>query len=320
MDETVPALERVRDDVWSLAMPMPRGHIRYSLLSLLRDSDGGLHIVDPGWDTDENWTRFVDAITGIGASLTDIRSLVSTHLHPDHLGMAERIRAATGAPLRLHAADQDALDAQQKNPWTDESVARQLDEWGVPVERRDGLAEFASNAPTSRWVTADSTLADGERLDIPGFDLTVEWTPGHTPGSICLRDDARAILLTGDHVLPTMHAGLGLGGNTANNALADYLGALERVSALADHEVLPGHGYRFTGLAERAHAHAEHHLRRTSEVRAVLAGHGELSTWDIATQLSWTAGWENLRGFFVFSALSQTAMHRDYARGTRGVE
>ena len=166
----------------------------------------------------------------------------------------------------------------------------------------------------SRFVPprADRTLVDGERLDIPGFDLRALLTAGHTSGHVCLREDARTLLFTGDHLLPMMHAGLGLGAPTASNPLADYLWSLQRVSAFPDHEVLPGHGYRFRGVAIRAAASAEHHLRRSREVVAVLADAPDSSNWEIAARLTWTAGWQNLTDFFLYSALAQTAMHRNY--------
>lgn len=308
----VPALERVRDDVWALGLSMPGGHIPYSLLYLLRDSAGGIHVIDPGWDSDENWNSVVDALASLDAVPSDIRSITATHLHPDHIGMATRLQGASGAPLQLHATEQEPLQHGETSRWSPSVLTHTLDEWNVPADRRIELEQMGSNAPSMPDARADRVLADGQRLDIPGFDLVAMLTPGHTAGHLCLRDDTRSLMFTGDHILPTMHGGLGLGGSTGTNALADYLTSLEIVSAYPDHEVLPGHGYRFHGLAKRARRSARHHLKRTREVAAVLAEAPESSTWDIATRLTWTAGWERITGFFLYSALSQTAMHREF--------
>jgi glyoxylase-like metal-dependent hydrolase (beta-lactamase superfamily II) len=120
------------------------------------------------------------------------------------------------------------------------------------------------------------------------------------------------VMLTGDVLLPTMHAGLGLGGVTDANPLSEYLESLRALREYPGFEVLPGHGYRFTGLADRAAQSAEHHLKRSREVAAVLSVEPEASTWQIARRLSWTAGWDNLVGFYVYSALSQTDMHKEF--------
>jgi glyoxylase-like metal-dependent hydrolase (beta-lactamase superfamily II) len=312
----VPALEQVRPDIWALGVAMPGGHIPFSLCYLLRDSTGGIHIIDPGWDSDANWAGLEAALSSLGATAAAVRSIIGTHRHPDHVGMADRLRRVSGAPLILHEAESTSAASGPVRQTGLADLELQLDEWAVPADRRPEFRSISLDGAENQPVTVDSTVRDGERLDIPGFDLLVIWTPGHTQGHISLRDDVRNVMFTGDHLLPTMHAGLGLGGAATTNAVGDYLRSLAQVSAHPEHEVLPGHGYRFTGLAARATESAEHHLRRSREVAAVLSEDGEPSIWEIASRLTWSAGWENLTGFFAYSALAQTAMHRDYV--TRG--
>lgn len=313
----VPGLEQIRDDVWALGQPMPGEHLPASLLYLLRDSTGGFHVVDPGTDGDENWQRLAAALDSLGAAPTSIRSVIVTHLHADHLGMATRIRHASGATIALHRSEAAALQNLAEHPPTRSSVAAQAREWRVPAEPTAELLATADSTPPVTVPPIDVLLADAERLDVPGFALDVVHTPGHTPGHICLSDLGRGLLFSGDHLLPTVFSGLGLGGESRTNPLADYLAALDRVSRLTGSEVLPGHGYRFTGVAERAAETAEHHLRRAAEVEAAVAADPSLSIWAVATRLTWTAGFANLRGFPLWSALSQTAMHRDYVRRQR---
>lgn len=308
---TVPPPERVRDDVWAVAQGMPDGHLPYSLLYLLRDSDSAFHVIDPGWDSDENWDAVSGVLAELGGSADGVRSITSTHLHPDHIGLAGRFQRESGAPLQVHETEAAAIGSPFERRSAGE-VELLVERWGVPAERRPEIILVTDSA--SRFVAprADRTVADGERLDIPGFDLIALHTPGHTSGHLCLRDDSRSLLFTGDHVLPMMHAGLGLGARSASNPLADYLASLEKVSAFSRHEVLPGHGYRFRGIADRASQSAEHHLKRAREVGEVLAESPDSSNWEIAARLTWTAGWPNLEGFMLYSALAQTAMHRDY--------
>ncbi|MHA7286998.1 MBL fold metallo-hydrolase [Arthrobacter sp. MDT3-44] len=317
----LPPLDRVRDDVWALAQPMPGGHLAYSYTYLLRGADGGVHVVDPGWDSDANWDRLTAALTEIvpgtpGAGA--VTGITGTHLHPDHVGMAARLRDASGAQLAMHGTERHALEGHSTRVLDIDEVMGRLEGWGVPEERRGELAQYVDRSPAGLVLAVDGVLSDGDVLPVPGFRLEAMATPGHTAGHICLRDDDRGLLFTGDHVLPTVFAGLGLGGPAASNPLADYLASIDRVRRYPDHEALPGHGYRFRGLAGRAEECAEHHLKRAREVAAVLADarSGGPSIWDIAARLTWTAGWEGLEGFQLLSALTQTEMHRDFVRTT----
>jgi glyoxylase-like metal-dependent hydrolase (beta-lactamase superfamily II) len=258
-------------------MPMPGGQLPYSLSYLIEDDRGGVHVVDPGSSSDENWAILESALRTIGRGIDSVAQAIVTHRHPDHSGLAERVRTASGARVVLHEREQDAP------------------------------------------IAHDLLVADGDTLDIPGRALQVVHTPGHTAGHMCLADPDARIVFTGDHVLPTVNSGLGLGGATVTNPIADYLASLERIAAFDDYEVGPGHEYVFRGLAARCAALREHHLRRSREVAAALAADPGLSVSGIASQLTWTDGWENLDGFRLESALAQTAMHRDFlASGAAG--
>lgn len=315
----LPPLEQVRDDVWALAQPMPGGHLDYSFSYLLRDSDNGIHVVDPGWNSDENWKRLMDALERIvpGAfGAGTVTGITGTHLHPDHVGMAARLRAASGAPLGMHDRERRALERHSTRLPDQDDTARRLEKWGVPPERRPELAQHVDRSPEGLVLAVDRLLGNGDVLPVPGFRLEVMATPGHTAGHLCLRDDDRGLLFTGDHVLPTVFPGVGLGGETPANPLADYLASIDTVCRYPDHEVLPGHGHRFTGLVERARECADHQLTRSREVAQVLADgrSGTPRIWDIASLLTWTAGWNGLHGFQLLSALHQTEMHLDFVR------
>ncbi len=316
----LPPLEQVRDDVWALAQPMPGGHLAYSFTYLLLGADGGVHVVDPGWDSDENWDRLTAALAEIapGASGADVvTGITGTHLHPDHVGMAPRLRDASGVQFAMHGVERAAVERHSTRLLDLDEALGRLEGWGVPEERWVELAHYVDRSPEGLVLAVDRELIDGDLLPIPGFRVAVIATPGHTAGHICLRDDDRRLLYTGDHVLPTVFAGLGLGGPTAVNPLAEYLASINHLSRYGSYEALPGHGYRFIGLDGRASDCAQHQLTRAREVAGILegaAGAVEPSVWDIASRLTWTAGWSGLHGFQLLSALSQTDMHRDFVR------
>lgn len=310
----LPEGERVGDGVWTVPMLMAGGHIPYSFCYLVLGENGGVHLIDPGSDFDPNWSALAAALARVDRTLSDVESVTVTHLHGDHLGMAQRVREATGAPVALHRFEQETLDGLHR-PDSRSAIEIALGDWAVPPEDTrefESITGVITGSITA--FTADVILDDGATIDIPGHPLRVLWTPGHTGGHICLLDEKARLLFTGDHLLPTVFPGLGLGGITPSNPLADYLRALRDIEGFDDHEVCPGHGYRFFGLRDRAAATAEHHLRRSNEIAAALVELDHPSVWQIAARVSWSAGWENLHGFYLYSALTQTAMHVEYLR------
>lgn len=272
---------------------------------LLEDADGRLHLVDPGWDTDETLAALEAGLAAAGFGIGDVRSIIATHLHPDHLGLAGRLRREHGIPIALHRVEHAALSRPQF-PDPEATLAR----WGVPDDQVEEVRQGLLPRSAPSGLTADVVLEDGDRLDIPGRDVVVVHTPGHTAGSICLHDRGADLFLSGDHVLPKVNPGLGLGGFLpSDDPIGAALDSYAKVAAFDSSEVLPGHGARFHGLAARATQIAERHRRRSAEIGALADADPAANVWELASRVGWTGGWESLAGFVRLSALSQTELH-----------
>jgi glyoxylase-like metal-dependent hydrolase (beta-lactamase superfamily II) len=293
----VPAIE-VADGVVALHQETGSRRVATTLSYLLLDDD--VHVIDPGEDTADNLHRLEETLGAVGRQLDDIASIVVTHFHHDHLGLGGRLRARTGAALVVHEREQDGIDAA-----ADPDRRMPFAAWGVPPGWRDRLEAAVHRIPR---IEADVTVADGDVLAI-GDGLRVVETPGHTEGHIVLHDPARRLAYLGDHVLPTMASGVGERTDRWRDPLGAYVGSLERVAALDVDQALPGHGYRFTGLAERAAELRAHHGRRSADVASRLDGLDHPTLWELAAGLRWSAGWETLQDSTRISALWQTELH-----------
>ena len=307
----------VADGVWVVELPLPhRGVVETTNCYLVADDAGGVHLVDPGWDTPDNRARLEAGLTDAGFALDDVRTVTATHLHPDHLGLGSSLRGERGVPVALHRLEHEAL-TRPLYPDAEETIVR----WGVPAAFVEEVS--ANIVPRSQppGLAADIVLEHGDLLPIPGRAVRVIHTPGHTAGSICLHDEDAGLLMTGDHVLPIVNPGLGLGGFTpADDPLGLALDSYARIAEYDAAEVLPGHGARFHGVAARATQIAERHRRRSAEIGALTAADPAATVWEIASRVAWTGGWDALAGFLRLSALSQTEMHLRHLarRGTLG--
>jgi len=77
---------------------------------------------------------------------------------------------------------------------------------------------------------ADILIDDGDTLRIPGRTVRAVLTPGHTDGHLSFAAEHDGIVFTGDHVLPVIFSGVGLGSRLQVDPIGDFLTSLDRIS------------------------------------------------------------------------------------------
>jgi glyoxylase-like metal-dependent hydrolase (beta-lactamase superfamily II) len=109
----------------------------------------------------------------------------------------------------------------------------------------------------------------GDVLTLGRREWFVTHTPGHTGDHICLHDPESGVLLSGDHVLPTITPHIG-GISSSPDPLASFFYSLDRVAEIQGiSQVLPAHGHPFDDLAARTRAIKRHHIERLARVREI---------------------------------------------------
>ncbi len=306
----LPPVERVRPGLWSVPVPIPDNPLRYVLVYLL-ELDDGVAMVDAGWNTDVAWEALLDGLAQAGGSMTDVQAVVVTHIHPDHYGLAGRVREASGAWVGLHPADAALLQGRYVD--TDDLVERMvrlLAESGVPEDKRPDLARASMEIRSLvSMAEPDILLEDDQKLELAGWDLRTIWTPGHSPGHICLYSDHHRLLLSGDHVLPRITPNISFHSQQEANPLGDYLDSLARMRAFDPEEVLPAHEYRFADLEARLEEIEGHHAARLEAIEQALAERAGVSAWDLTLGLEWSRPWDEIPGFMQRAANGETLAH-----------
>lgn len=307
-----PDVEQVRPGLWSIPVPIPINPLRYVLVYALELPDG-VAIIDAGWNTDEAYDALVAGLGVAGYAVTDVKGVLVTHIHPDHYGLAGRVREASGAWIALHPADARLLHDRYDDEAADALVARErtlLLRCGVPPATLEELA--GASMMIRRMVsmaTPDRLVEDGEELRLPGWDLKALWTPGHSPGHLCFVSPGRRLLFSGDHVLAKITPMVAVHPQSGPNPLADYLDSLAVVRKLEVDEVLPAHEYRFLELTERVDYVTAHHDERLAEVERVVGAHDGIDCWTVATRLTWSRPWETIPPYMRRSANNETLAH-----------
>jgi glyoxylase-like metal-dependent hydrolase (beta-lactamase superfamily II) len=308
---TAPPLEQVRDGVWTMSIPFRAGIPDSTLTYVVEGSDGSLTLIDPGWGVDATIDLLDAGLAAIGRRIEDVGLVAVTHLHIDHVGAAAAVRARSGARVAVHAAEIAAIDHQRTDRALDDA---DVVGWGVPgpllpeLHERWGVGRRIPSIDIPS-VSADLLIGDGDVLPVVGRTLRALWTPGHTTGHLCFVDEPDGLLFTGDHVLPRINSGLGLGGRSVTNPLTDYLDSLRVVSAYPSLEVCPGHEYRFADVAARAAVLVDHRTEREGFVADALDALDHPTMWELASRVPFRGGIESMTGYLLASALAQTSFH-----------
>jgi glyoxylase-like metal-dependent hydrolase (beta-lactamase superfamily II) len=308
----LPPVEQVRPGLWSIPVPLPMNSLRYVLVYAF-ETDRGAYLVDAGWNTEEAFNALETGLNTAGFAMSDVRGVMVTHIHPDHYGLAGRIRAASDAWISLHPADAALIETRYID--MDDLLPRvraNLERAGAPVDVLDELKNASMPVrPFVDAVTPDVLLEDGDKPDVPGWELTAIWTPGHSPGHLCFYVPSLELMLTGDHVLPRITPNVSAHPQSGDNPLGDFLASLDKVAAYdpgGSMLALPAHEHRFVGLSARTTELRAHHQQRFHEIAAAL-GEGIDTAWEIASRMSWSRSWSGLDHFMRRAALGEAMAH-----------
>ncbi|MEM1515747.1 MAG: MBL fold metallo-hydrolase [Candidatus Bathyarchaeia archaeon] len=226
-------------------------------------------IIDTGFNLDVCYAELVGALNKIGVDYKRAEYFI-THLHVDHLGLASRLTNS------VYMSEVDIKTWQK--------VSFRPDKLGFFVMNgfpREELKIVANLHPAVRYSgkVDFQPVKDGEIFEYGDYTLKAMLTPGHTPGHMCLYDEEKKILFSGDHILFDITPNIGYW--EEHNSLREYLESLDKIYNLDVNYTFPGHREFHEDIKRRILELKDHHKRRMNEIINALKNE-EKTAWQIA--------------------------------------
>lgn len=259
----------VAPKVLRMQLPITVPGIRHVNCHVFVDARG-VTLLDPGMPGDESWETLQARLRSVDLSVQDVHTIVLSHGHPDHYGLAPRIVEAVHRDVVVIAHETFATGLDRRESETP---------WGKRWQPPPAVRRIAHVRPT---ITRH--VRNGEVIRLAGRDLVVMHTPGHTPDHICLHDMDTGVLYSGDHVMPTTTSYVM--SISEADTLGVYLDSLDRTAALPEiTRVAPAHGHPFVDLTGRIEEIRDHHASRLGRLQWLVAEHGPAGVPELAAHL-----------------------------------
>lgn len=210
-----------------------------------------LTLVDTGPATRRAWRALREALSGLGVRPREIRRVLVTHGHHDHMGLARKLQKL-GAEVFAHPADANNLALRRHFA----HLNRVLYRLGVSFPNRLlMMVGLWALDRTSRPLTRFSPLTDGQELPSRYGPLVVHHVPGHSPGHVAFQLPEDGVWLSGDVLLSGIVPNAVLEPDPVNPsrpfpALSVYRETLQRLASSPPRALLPAHGPAILDVAE----------------------------------------------------------------------
>lgn len=258
--EIIPGLHWLR-----MALPFALDHVNLWFIA----SDDGVTLIDTGIKARYGLETFARLF--LEKPKLKPTSLLITHGHPDHIGLAGPLAETYGLPLVMHEPEYHyVLDTQRRSSGDLAEVQAFYRRYGYSeaFAARFAPQHRGYRATTANMPPLSQNIDPTKNLSVGPYSFHVFVDHGHSPHQIALLDGTKKLCIAGDAILPGISPNISLWpSDPAANPLRAYFATLEIFAGFAeDILVLPSHGLPFYGAATRAAQIRQLHQQRLAEI------------------------------------------------------
>ena len=300
----------IEDNIYTIPVPLPNNPLR-QLNSYVIKGEGRNLVIDTGFKLEECRKALCDGLEELGVDM-NCTDIFLTHLHSDHSGLAAEL-ATQSSKIYISRADGELLTLSLTQGL---GRVEEYRSYGFSEKELENFWENPSMKYRQESPFNFTYVADGDVLTYGGRRLEVIFTPGHTPGHVCLYDRANKVMFLGDHVLFNITPNITTW-PFFEDPLGHYVHSLMDISIYDVRLPLPAHRGVNGTMAKRIGTIIEHHGARIREILDILTERPGLTPYDLSGMMTWrmhgkTNSWADFPLNQKWFAVGETAAHLDY--------
>ncbi|MHA1605851.1 MAG: MBL fold metallo-hydrolase [Candidatus Freyarchaeota archaeon] len=288
-------MRRVLDNIYvfTLNLPFPAT----PELNVYYLDEGEPVVIDTGLGDQRSMRIFSSELRDISRGLSDVEVIINTHEHIEHFGGNQKIKEASGARVVASYKAAPIIENYHQHIL---SLKNNLSHLDFEPEMKQMINRYFDFPLLIDESKVERRVGDWDTISLDGFGLRVFETPGHAYGHICLHDEDRKILFSGDHVIGTGTTFVGYGwrelfkmsmttvldseaGEPDNISL--YIESLEKLQSLDLELILPAHGSPITESYKKLREDIQRKLSREQAFLRVLEKRREMTLEDLTVEV-----------------------------------
>ncbi len=284
--------------IWRCPLPLPNA-LR-AVNGYLMRGGGEVVAIDPGFHNEETIGTWERHLAKLSLRWEDITSIVVTHYHPDHCGLAGWMQRKTKAPVWISQETRNIMknmwgvsEEFTPTPWEQVTMPTELsilfsehgmpDSWGIRMmEHFHSFQELVTPQPIKAHCL---DLVVGAKIELAGLAWSVLKAEGHASGQRMLWQAERGWMFCADHVLPDISPNISVLVNEDANPLETYMQDLQAAQHFQVKRAFPGHRGVITRWEQRIQELLDHHEMRLEQISRLVRECAPVQAWTLVPKL-----------------------------------